>query len=86
MIRTILLALLLTSLAHAEGWCTGILTSNNVCESNVPTGSFAAITTIATAIRGVLASVINVLLSIGERRNRHRRADHRPHLYSSITT
>ena len=37
MIRTILLALLLTSLAHAEGWCTGILTSNNVCEFNVPT-------------------------------------------------
>ena len=37
MIRTILLALLLTSPAHAEGWCNGILTSNNVCESNVPT-------------------------------------------------
>jgi hypothetical protein len=36
MIRTILLALLLTSPAHAEGWCTGILTSNNVCESNLP--------------------------------------------------
>ena len=36
MIRTILLALLLTSPAHAEGWCTGILTSNNVCELNLP--------------------------------------------------
>ena len=33
------LALLLTSPAHAEGWCNGMLTSNNVCigsESNAP--------------------------------------------------
>jgi hypothetical protein len=37
--RLILLALLLTSPARAEGWCNGILTSNNVCigsEPNVP--------------------------------------------------
>jgi hypothetical protein len=35
----IILALLLTSPAHAEGWCNGMHTSNNVCigsESNVP--------------------------------------------------
>ena len=33
----ILIALsLLSSPAHAERWCNGILTSNNVCESNVP--------------------------------------------------
>ena len=36
----ILIALsLLSSPAHAEGWCNGMLTSNNVCigsESNVP--------------------------------------------------
>ena len=33
------LALLLTSPAHAEGWCNGMLTSNNVCigsEFNAP--------------------------------------------------
>ena len=39
MTRLILLALLLSSPAHAEGWCNGMLTSNNVCigsESNVP--------------------------------------------------
>jgi hypothetical protein len=36
MTRLILLALLLASPAHAEGGCSGILTSNNVCISNVP--------------------------------------------------
>ena len=79
MIRTILLALLLTSPAHAEGWCTGILTSNNVCEFNLPPLIVRCnYYDSGRAIRGVLASVINVLLSIGERRNRHRRADRSP--------
>src|ERR1700738_3345004 len=39
MTRLILLALLLTTPAHAEGWCNGMLTPNHVCigsESNVP--------------------------------------------------
>ena len=36
MIRLVLLALILTTPAHAERWCNGTLTSNNVCESNVP--------------------------------------------------
>ena len=40
MIRLILFAILLTSSpVHAEGWCNGILTSDNVClgaSSNVP--------------------------------------------------
>ena len=37
MILTVLLAPILTSSAvHAERWCSGVLTSNNVCESNVP--------------------------------------------------
>jgi hypothetical protein len=36
MIRLVLLALILTTPAHAERWCNGILTPNNVCESNVP--------------------------------------------------
>ena len=33
MIRRVLLALILTTPAHAERWCNGTLTSNNVCES-----------------------------------------------------
>ena len=37
-------------------------------------------------IRGVLASVIsNVLLSNGERRNRHRRADRHHHQEATVT-
>jgi hypothetical protein len=39
MIRLLLLALLLSSPAHAETHCDGMLTSNNICigsESNVP--------------------------------------------------
>ena len=36
MIRLVLLALILTTPAHAERWCNGTLTSNNVCELNVP--------------------------------------------------
>ena len=39
MIGVILALILLTAPAHAEGWCNGMLTSNNVCigsDSNVP--------------------------------------------------
>ena len=39
MIGVILALILLTAPAHAEGWCNGMLTSNNVCigsELNVP--------------------------------------------------
>ena len=39
MIGVILALILLTTPAHAERWCNGILTSNNVCigsELNVP--------------------------------------------------
>ena len=36
MSRLALALMLLTTPAHTEAWCTGILTSNNVCEVNVP--------------------------------------------------
>ena len=36
MIRLALALMLLATPAHAERWCDGILTSNNVCIGNVP--------------------------------------------------
>ena len=76
MIRLVLLALILTTPAHAERWCNGTLTSNNVCESNVPPMIVRCdYYDNGIAIQGVLALVIDVLLSNDGRRNRHRRAD-----------
>jgi hypothetical protein len=75
MIRPIILALLATAPAHADTWCPGILTSNNVCESNVPTVIIRCNYYDNNSDPRCVASVINVILSIGERRNRHRPAD-----------
>jgi hypothetical protein len=69
MIRLVLLALILTTPAHAERWCNGTLTSNNVCESNVPPVIVRCDYTLTTTvIRGVLALRVRRLFSPNARR------------------
>ena len=76
MIRLVLLALILTTPAHAERWCNGTLTSDNVCKSNVPPMIVRCdyYDNRNSDPRGV-GMAIDVLLSNDGRRNRHRRAE-----------